>query len=813
MADHFFITGWIKRESYTAPPAMARTRLPSRNRGGHGAKLKSQFEQAWASAEEKQRNVAVIPGTPEGFLIQFESEPTFQIELGKLDLRSQGIELRTVKQVGDVQIATVFVPSGKVQTFINKFEQYLTQETKTGKPKNQPLVDSISDVRLATIESLWTENAPFPATSDRIWWEIWLRTDGELEIARFQELVRRLNLRAGKQHLSFPDRTVVLAYASPAELSQSLELLNDFAELRMSKDTPTFFVRLHQTEQAEWANDLKKRTMPAEDNAPAICILDTGVNRGHPLLEASLGVSHQFAYLSAWGLNDLQGHGTEMAGVALYGNVTQALASRSNVVLTHQLESAKILPPTGENPPELYGVITADATAQAEIAAPNRERLYLLAISAPDQRDRGIPTSWSAEIDALAANSEEPTDSARRLFIVAAGNRTAALSPDYFSGSLTDSIHDPGQSWNALTVGAYTELVQIDEPTHSGWQPLASNRQLSPSSTTSVTWQTQWPLKPEIVMEGGNRAISPDHTQIDTLDSLSLLTTNHQMQQRLFTTTGDTSAAAAQAARMAAIVQARYPNARPETIRAILIHSARWSPEMTTQAGGSGRQATENLLRCFGYGAPDETRALESTSNRLVLIAEEKIYPFERDRTKEMLLHTLPWPQDVLEELGDTEVSLRVTLSYFIEPNPAQRGWKQKHRYASHGLRFDVKTPTESLDQFRGRLNQQAREEEEGATSSSDAGRWQLGPKLRSKGSIHSDVWTGTAAELAERGYVGIYPVIGWWRERHQLNRWQNGARYSLLVSIETAAVDVDLYIPVSTIIDTAIPIEIENDL
>lgn len=147
-------------------------------------------------------------------------------------------------------------------------------------------------------------------------------------------------------------------------------------------------------------------------------------------------------------------------------------------------------------------------------------------------------------------------------------------------------------------------------------------------------------------------------------------------------------------------------------------------------------------------------------------------------------------------------------MSYFIEPNPARRGWNKRHRYASHGLRFDVKTATESVDQFRSRLNMQAREEEENSVTPGDSSSWVIGPKLRSKGSIHSDVWKGQAADLAERGFIGVYPVIGWWRERHQLNRWQQGARYSLVVSIETDVTDVDLYVPVSNMIEGKIGIE-----
>lgn len=170
-----------------------------------------------------------------------------------------------------------------------------------------------------------------------------------------------------------------------------------------------------------------------------------------------------------------------------------------------------------------------------------------------------------------------------------------------------------------------------------------------------------------------------------------------------------------------------------------------------------------------------------------------------------MSIHSLPWPVEVLQGLGETPVEMRVTLSYFIEPNPARRGWKAKHRYASHGLRFDVKTPLESLDEFRQRINKAARDEEYERSSSSDSPRWFLGPDIRSLGSLHSDRWTGTAVELADRGFIAVYPVIGWWRERHQLEKWNKHARYSLVVTIRTPETEVDVYTPVANMIATEI--------
>ena len=152
---------------------------------------------------------------------------------------------------------------------------------------------------------------------------------------------------------------------------------------------------------------------------------------------------------------------------------------------------------------------------------------------------------------------------------------------------------------------------------------------------------------------------------------------------------------------------------------------------------------------------------------------------------------------------------MRVTLSYFVEPNPGERGWANKYRYASHGLRFDAKRPLENLDSFQQRINQQARDEgymsRGGATL--DSGKWVLGEKLRSLGSIHSDIWRGTAIELAERGYIAVYPVLGWWKERSNLQRWGKRARYSLIVSIKTPDVETDIYTPIANQI--GIPVEI----
>ena len=175
-----------------------------------------------------------------------------------------------------------------------------------------------------------------------------------------------------------------------------------------------------------------------------------------------------------------------------------------------------------------------------------------------------------------------------------------------------------------------------------------------------------------------------------------------------------------------------------------------------------------------------------------------------------MHLHNLPWPREELEGLGETQVEMRVTLSYFIEPNPSRRGFRSKYRYESHGLRFDVKRPHESVDDFRTRINAAARDEEEGTHRRQDSDpAWLIGKQVRHRGSLHGNIWRGSAADLASRGSLAVYPAVGWWKTRQALERYNQAARYALIVSIRAPEVGVDLRTEVANQI--GVPIEIET--
>jgi len=804
-----------------------KTPVPPQDRVSHATELRRQAkaitkEMAAAIALQEQANSIL----DKGLIVEFESfegigqafeEKTF----------GRGSELLNIRRGTDKLYATVFVTNGSLQYFEKKINDYYEERKgiRGQSLENKDLIDTIANFRKATVRALWTDMIPMPDNdTDVFCWEIWLsaRKNRKQEVTGFKELAQNLGIETSEAFFEFRERTVLLARATIKQFEQSLDLLNNIAELRKAKTLASFFTGMNKHEQTEWLADLQKRTVFKKylDETPFVCILDTGVNAAHPLLEKAIGMNDLHTINAAWGKADMVGHGTEIAGLALYGDLTEALETNESLEISHRLESSKtintleFIPTDLERPLDLYADFTKQGIAQAEISEPHRKRVFQMAITTIEPWDMGKPSSWSSALDMLAAGMDN--EGGKRLFIISAGNvAIEKYHGEYPSYNLSEGVRDPGQAWNALTVGAYTEkdFLSDDEMIDNN-KPTASHGEISPYTTTSHDWNPEWPLKPDIVMEGGNTAEN-EYGKVQA-DSLSLLTTNSQFLEKPFTTTWATSAASALASKMCAQIMAKYPDLRPETIRALIVHSASWTPEMLRQFNNGkpkmGKNEHLKLVRICGFGVPNLTRALTSMSNDFTMIIEDFIQPykFENDcpKNNQIKFYSLPFPKGELAKLGEAKVEMRVTLSYFIEPNPSSRG-RSRHSYQSHGLRFDVKTPTESESKFKGRLTEAMRENGVDYKIDTQDNWWKLGIKGRTKGSIHSDIWHGSAVELAGCNTLAVYPVSGWWKRSQSYKETiSNLAYFSLLVSIRTS-VDVDLMSPVELNIANAIKTDI----
>lgn len=781
--------------------------LPVRDRALHGNALREQLQQIRPIAEqakEEQAALGILDGV--GLRVQFESFDDVKLAFESLANKPKGIELLNYKEEGERGFATVFVPDGKLDYFERVIVEYLDdRKGSTGRSlDHKALINTIKSIHVAQLEALWTDAPAFFPTDENeiIWWEAWLpvRDNRNLVVASFMQAAQLLGIRVLEGRLIFPERTVLTIQCSKAQLQQSVLTLNSIAELRRAKETADFFDSFTPAEQHEWAAELLGRTtFTSSEHTPHICILDTGVNHGHPLLTPALVEPDLHTIEPDWGVDDRHGHGTSMAGLALYGDLTHTLRSAEPLIIEHRLESVKLLPSDGANAGDEknFGFNTVEAVARPEITAPLRARLFSMAVTTVDGRDRGRPSSWSSALDRLAFDADGQGASPR-LFVISAGNiRESSEWVDYPSSNTLMGICDPAQAWNSLTVGAFTDLVELAP----GLRAVAAQGGLSPFSTTSQNWISHYPLKPDVLFEGGN-LIHDELLGPATAGELSLLTTHNRPVDRHLTLATATSAATSLCSRMAAQLMAAYPARWPETIRALIVHSAEWTDAMKQMFLPQNRNPTkqdyERLVRHCGFGVPSLDRAKWSASNSLTLVVEDTLQPFKKLRGKdpsprEMHLHELPWPKDELEALGATDVEMTVTLSYFIEPNPSARG-RSRYRYESHGLRFDVKRPTEDVPRFRARVNAAALDDENGVPNQDNDPAWTLGKQKRHRGSLHQDTWNGTAAELASRGYLAVYPSLGWWKTRGALERYDSPARYALIISINVPEVDTDIY-------------------
>jgi hypothetical protein len=834
---HILVDGFVKNEDFRSRRTGRNPVIPPQDRLAHGQYLSSRYSELVGQFEAQRAQIENPITEDVGIYVEISSAPGCELPLDSLDT-SRDFNLRSCRKEDDHEVALIFIPESRRDVFQRKLAQYLDPERDgKGGPRNHNLVDSISEIKLADIRSFWTDDpAHFPADLDQtVWWELWLKRRGSdehsLDIA--QQLAERIGGRVGNTSLSFFDTVVALVRATARQLEQAPELIASLKELRRAKETPNVLIESSPKEQQQWAENLLNRMQVDDTASTAVTILDTGVNYRHPLLASFCNAELAERWSPDWPHFDdfnpanlgspYSDHGSRQAGLAAFGDLHAALVSVEPIVLRYRIESGRILPPTGSNDPELYGAITVGTAAKLEVERPDWNRVYSLAVTADPERMGGQPSSWSAEIDQFASGME---DGKQRLFVISAGNNRD-LSPhvDHWEQLHLAEIEDPAQSWNALTVGAYTEKTTNDDPIFDGWSPFARAGDAAPASRSSVNWRWRKhaPYKPDLVAEGGNRLLSPDRSEVSVEDVVSLLTTSGRTMGQIFEVSADTSAACALVSGYAAVLMSEYPDYWPETVRGLLVHSADWTEIMWQRFGvllsqHSNKVAKQTMLRSVGYGVPNLERALYSANHALTLIAQDELQPFAKDadasestdpKLNEMQLYELPWPIEALRQFPpETEVKLRVTLSYFIEPNPGRRGYRQRFSYQSHGLRFEVIRPGQSIENFRAFINGLANADDyEGPEG--DADGWHLGPQLRTRGSLHADVWTGSAAALADMHTIAVFPVGGWWKYRTAQDRWKNKVRYGLVVSIDVPDETVDIYSVVENIIETQVEVEV----
>jgi hypothetical protein len=824
---HISINAFRESVQYSFP-SRAQQRKPLRDDyAAHAAALLDQLSQALSDLPTAAVEPRLgVEGLKAGTIVAVSTRPPSEGSRTKavkipatLEFPAQDIVvLRTERRDDRTESALLFVPDDARGFLRDRIANYGRDPGNARRPDVNRF-EAVETISAAPVRSLFVGEVDFDVP-DVVWWELWIQ-GGVGRAERVAVLSRAANLDVHGDRLLFPDTTVVFVHAAASALAAFAgRVPGAIAEIRRATGTIEPFLDRGAggLGQHDWVAELAGRVTPAPNDAPAVCTLDTGVAAQHPLVVP--GLKGAWAYDAAWGTDDHAphgGHGTAVAGLVLYGDLEPHMNGAHPVALSHGVESMKLLPPQGFPPtrPPSYGVVTQGAVALVEATRPTPRRSFCLATSAVDFPS-SRPSSWSGALDQVAAGSM-PGDSAngvpasevpKRLVLVATGNVSGGMMVDVVP---SQPIEDPSQSWNALTVGGFTRKEQTPAPPPV-FEPVVPANHRSPFSRGSQSLPDDLtPIKPEVLFEAGNM-LSDETGFCAWHEAVSLLALGSDVTAEPLVPFWATSAAVGAAGNFIGKLQASLPDRWPETHRALTVDSASWPQPIRNRLIGRGahwktasKAEKQQILREVGYGVPDIERAILSARNDVTMIAESEIQPFAVGADgrsgvfNEMHFYDLPWPKAALEQLENEIVVMKVTLSYFIEPNLTGRAATRPDTYRSFGLRFAMKKRSETEAAFRARVN--AAQEKDGSAAETEAGWWLLGPRAIQAGSLHCDLWRGHAVDLAGHDSIAVYPVGGWWKSHVGQGRVTDKGRYALVISISAPGQAVDLHAEVANLV------------
>jgi hypothetical protein len=548
--------------------------------------------------------------------------------------------------------------------------------------------------------------------------------------------------------------------------------------------------------------------LPPAMDAPAVCVIDSGIQEGHRLIAPAIDVTGSRCFVPGMAHHDVAdlvapgGHGTRVAGAVLYGETVPLTGSLN---LEFWVQNARILDDQSHLPVALFPPSAIRQVVEYYNDGPRTTRIFNHSINALTPCRLLHMSAWAAEIDALSEERDV-------LIVQSAGNirpsqpglvasnpsrlsvaEHLAAGRDYpaYLDEPACRIANPAQSLQALTVGSIAYGAFED----MGWRSFApaADHPSAFSRSGPGIWNV---IKPEVVEYGGDllRTFGPGPqvgtpSQGHTCYPELIRSTQHGPGPAYDRDEVGTSYAAPKVARIAARLQQVLPAESTLLYRALIVQSARW-PEWTSNLDNSRLLA---VLRRLGYGIPHLERATSNTEHRTTLVASRDPNSPDQDlriKAGECHLFQVPIPQAMRNVGTDYDILVEVTLSYAARPRRTRRTLRH---YLSTWVDWKSSKLGEPIGQFRERVMKEDAEEESVAGASIP---WTIGERsdwgrihgAKRVGTVHKDWAIVKSHQLPEDFGIAIVGHKGWSQDP------DSSARYALAVSFDVLGKEITIH-------------------
>lgn len=686
------------RSNPTAP------KPPIRERTQHGQKLRTELAQASEAILTARRDVGIQ--TDSLMVLEISSEALSGEMLGLLISRFNLclVEETPISGSDRSKLVVQFENQAAIERFNSEralWETDVQEEAILTYAKRRDLFNCIDTVRSMSredrtgtklksfIDNISADTGFFIVNVD-----IWYNND-RLKILEIENQIRQVLGTQGSQLLGdlFEISGLLLGRAKVNEFSLNALLNMDIiclVELPFESVSAEPY-EFYSYDFTPIVNDT------LDDNAPLAAVLDSGIFTGNPLLRTVVVAEEDFD-TTEHTPTDMNGHGTGVAGIVVYGDFHSSIENRVFTPLV-RICNGKIMHNEFDAPYFRKDVrpekIVKDAITYFHetygcrifnLSAGNGESVYA----------GGRQFPWASMLDDLSRDLDI-------VIIVSAGNVSFPEINDFASreelmqkarDQLFDPEHrliDPATSALSITVGSITRFSEPAIPRGATGNPISAGLKDYPSVFTRIGKGVNKSIKPDFVDYGGNYSLRQigrgNNRWLQTDQNLMEPTLNHTTD-RIFKGYCGTSFSAPHVTHMAARLERSLENQlgeRPSAnlIRAMLANSAKCSADMQSWGmastdmyhTGMDNPKRERLMRLNGYGKVSD-RLLVSTDNSVTLFAEDKL------PLRDFHLYKIPVPQEFLKVRAAK--SITVSLAY----NPITRMGRKE--YLANNLWIEI---------------------------------------------------------------------------------------------------------------------------